>query len=237
MPKISAYVGNGAIIPVDSASIKQAYRCPFTDSVFATKREYVQHLKMTRRDIHDNIHAKNREKIMHDLWNQPTFPDIIAWIESHQSFMKHNAIANEWRPPSKQLQKQAFKIRITYLDLRHLDRCSNTHCAPHDGHTNFMGDKDRDFGYPGWTGRIEFTIESKLDISASTVVSNMRIHTGTGGSTDGVHYGYQVTFFDSDWPVLAKRYNERKVFDILAERKRPDEVDVFIYGDTKYFRW
>lgn len=235
MPKISAYFGNSTIIPVDSAVIKQAYRCPFTDVVFATEKEYLSHLKRTRNTIHENIQHKNRGKILQDLWRQPTFTDIIAWIESHQKFIYHNAMANiAWRSNKKAKDSSSFKFRISYLNLRRSESCSNSHAAPHDGYTNWGGDRKLARGYPGWTGRIEFEVDSKIDISASDIVANLRIHTGTGGSTDSRNYGYAVTFFDSDWPMLAKQYSEKKVFNILSERENDTE---FQYGETDYFKF
>ena len=82
MPRIKAYKGAGAIIPVDVAKIGTAFKCPWTNRVYGDKKSYVKHLKHLREDY---MHARARKLIlvkqMRDLWNQPDFQSIINWVE------------------------------------------------------------------------------------------------------------------------------------------------------------
>lgn len=249
MPKIEAYFGHGAIVPVDSAVKRTAYLSPFNGAVFGTKKGYVDHLKQARIQIHQNVHKINKKKIMQTLWDQPSFEDVIGWLESHQEFLFNNGLErNEWRLSKTQKGKtvfdpSTFKATISYLSLSWKDKCSNSHRAPHNGRTNWAGkDVFKDGtpvpnGYPGWTGRIEYMVESKFDLGGSDVFDNLRIHTGTGGSGNGVNYGYDVTFFDADWPGMRDSYGKQfameATMDLISDRT--PQKHSFLYGTPRYF--
>ncbi len=86
MPKIKVYKGGGHIVPIDVAKIATAFRCPWTKKVYGDKRSYVKHLKWLRETrMHSRIRATARLRKHQDLWNQPTFLDIIKWIEMNPS--------------------------------------------------------------------------------------------------------------------------------------------------------
>jgi hypothetical protein len=68
----------------------------------------------------------------------------------------------------------------------------------------------------------------------SNVMKGLGIHTGTGGGTDNNRYGYDVRFFDSDWPGIAEAARNSRVLDVLSENGlRWDRVK---YGKPYYFR-
>ena len=238
MPKIKAYKGNGgAIIPVDTAKVATAFRCPWTGEVFGTKKGYVSHLRDLRENrIHRAIRARIRNKIFEELINQPSFDKIIEWIETHPEFLFDGVIQNgrdRWGDRRAHLRDK-FWVKITYLDVNWSDSVSNSHDCPRGGVTNW-GRRDvladgtpAPTGYPGWAGRIEFQLSHALGFG-SDIMEPIGIHTGTGGGVEDKRYGYDVKFFASDWPGLEKN----RVFEIL-KNERPSGYRT---GTPRYFRY
>ena len=230
MPKIKAYKGNGAIIPVQDAKVATAFRCPWTNKVFSNKKSYVTHLKVLREDrIHRAIRTRIQNKIFEELINQPNFDKIIEWIETHPEFFFDRIIHNGrvgWRDRREHLRDK-FWIKITYLDVYWNDNVSNSHSHPRNGVSNWGGDYGKPTGYPGWGGRIEFQLSHDLGFG-SDVFRNVGVHTGTGGGISNNRYGYDVKFFASDWPGLEKN----QLFDII-KGIRPAG---YRYGEPRYFR-
>lgn len=233
MPKIKAYKGNGVIIPVEDAKVSTAFRCPWTDKIFSSKKSYVSHLKVLREDrIHQAIRNRIKQKQFDEFINQDTFEKVIEWIETHPEFFFDRVIHNGrvgWRDRREHLRDK-FWIKITYLDVQWSDNVSNSHSCPRGGVTCWSSHEAKDGrprGYPGWQGRIEFQLSHDLGFG-SDVFRNVGIHTGTGGGINENRYGYDVKFFASDWPGLEKH----RVFEILREEK----TSRFKYGEPRYFR-
>lgn len=236
MPKIKAYKGNGVIIPVEDAKVATAFKCPWTNEVFGTKKGYVNHLKVLREDrIHQGIRNRIQHKIFEEFINQGSFEKIIEWIETHPEFFFDRVVQrgrDGWRDRREHLREK-FWIKITYLDVNWSNTVSNSHSCPRIGVTNWGGrDTLKDGspaprGYPGWGGRIEFQLSHDLGFG-SDIFRNTGIHTGTGGGTSDNRYGYDVKFFASDWPGLEKKL----LFDIL----RNEKLEKFVYGKPNYFR-
>ena len=236
MPKIKAYKGNGAIIPVEDAKIATAFKCPWTGEIFGTKKGYVSHLKVLREDrIHQGIRARIQNKIFEEFINQGSFEKIIEWIELHPEFFFDRVVQrgrDGWRDRREHLREK-FWIKITYLDVNWSNTVSNSHSCPRIGVTNW-GSRDTlkdgspaPRGYPGWGGRIEFQLSHDLGFG-SDIFRNIGIHTGSGGGIHDNRYGYEVKFFASDWPGLEKN----RIFEILKS-ERPES---FKCGEPKYFR-
>jgi hypothetical protein len=237
MPKIKAFKGNerAVLIPVDDAKIVTAFKCPWTEQVYATKKAYVKHLRELREDrIHRAIRARIQNKIFEELINQPSFDKIIEWIETHPEFFFDRVVGrgrNGWRDRREHLRDK-FWIKITYLDVRWNESVSNSHSCPRGGLTNWGGREDPDDsrprGYPGWQGRIEFQLSHDLGFG-SDVFRGIGIHTGTGGGINDNRYGYDVKFFASDWPGLEKN----GIFDIIKGIKPAG----YVHGEPRYFRY
>lgn len=215
MPKIKAYKGAGSIIPVDVAKIGTAFRCPWTNKIYGDKKSYVKHLRKLREN---SMHSRARQLVnirkKNDLWNQPTFQSIFNWIEMNPEFMFDNG----WIDRDRAKYRDKFWIKLTYLDVSWSDSASNSHASPRGKHTNWGGrDLDKDGnplprGYPGFTGRIEYTMSHDIGFG-SDIMRGLGVHTGTGGGINGNKYGYSVTFFDADWPGLVAN----RTMDILAD--------------------
>ena len=238
MPKIKAYKGNGLVIPVDEAKIGVAYKCPWTSKTFSTKRSYVTHLSKLRTS---RMHARAKSirliKLKQDLWNQPDFDSVIEWISLHPEFMISNL-----GPRVSHIDPSNFSVEITYLKLQYADRVSNSHSCPRGGVTNFNSrSADRigspvPNGYPGWQGVIEYKISHDVGFG-SDILKSTGIHTGTGGGRGNLSYGYDVKFFESDWPKIGDSFRQKKVFSTLAELSS-NEWSEYIYGKPRYFtKW
>jgi len=233
MPKIKAYKGNGAIIPIDDAKLGTAYRCPWTGKVFSAKKSYVSHLKVLRENrMHSAIRARIRQRVFEDLISQGDFNRIIQWVETHPEFFFDRAVGSRLNA-KKYIEevRDKFWIKITYLDVRWNDSVSNSHNCPRGGVTCWSSreaEDGRPRGYPGWHGKIEFQLSHDLGFG-SDVFRGLGIHTGTGGGTSDNRYGYDVKFFQSDWPGLEKFR--------MVSMLRDDSSSEFKYGKPHYFKW
>lgn len=226
MPKLKVYKNNGVMIPVDDAKISSAYKCPWTGDLYATKKSYVKHLRILRET---RMHARAREnrwiKKMEDLWSQPTFQDIINWVERNPEPFWLNGKNRGWSSDAKQWDKirDDFWIKVLQLKVHWSDNVSNTHNCPHNGVTNWGGRVDgAPRGYPGWRGDITFQVSHDVPSFFSNIFEGTRIHTGTGGARGEKTYSYSVIFFEDDWNGLSKR----RVWNIVGSKP----VNVFDYG-------
>ena len=229
MPRIKAYKGAGNIIPVAEAKISTAFQCPWTKKIYGTKRDYVKHLKHLRENyMHSRIRATAVVKKKENLWNQPTFEDIVAWIEMNPEFMFDNGLREGWRHYNVEKYRHKFWVKITFLNLNWTNSASNTHSCPRGGVTNWgRREPGKPTGYPGYVGRIEYQMSHDIGFG-SDVMRGLGIHTGTGGGAGDNRFGYDVTFFDADWPGLVAN----RTMDLLADR----DWKTIRYGEPKYFR-
>jgi hypothetical protein len=204
MPAIKVYKANGKMVPVSEAKVAKAYQCPWTSKVFATKAAYSKHLSELREDrMHRRARQNIRNRKLDDLINQPSFQDIVNWIETNPEFFFDGLIKaghSGWAHRRAHL-REAFWIKITNLKLRWNESVSNSHSCPRDGVRNWDRNIAKPMGYPGWEGRIEFKLSHNFGFG-SDVLNNTGIHTGSGGGGTNNHFGYEVRFFVSDWPGL-----------------------------------
>lgn len=234
MPAIQVYKSKqpGVMIPVDAAKVAKAYQCPWTSDLFATKKSYVKHLKILRTTrMHRRARQLRWHRLSEDLWNQTSFEKIVRWVELHPEWFLNNAKRQSFYADANRYDRvrDTFSIKITYLDLQWDNSVSNTHYCPHNGVTNWGGQKkDAPCGYPGWQGRIEYELSHDLPGFGSDLMKGTRIHTGTGGSTNSTNYGFDVKFFADDWPGLAKG----QVWETL----KGTNMNSFKFGQPRYFR-
>jgi len=229
MPKIKAYKGAGKIIPIEEAKIATAFRCPWTKKVYGAKRDYVKHLKWLRENrMHARIRENARLRKMENLWAQPTFTDIINWIEMNPEFMFDNGLRRGWARDNSEKYRDKFWIKITYLRIDWHQKVSNTHHCPRDGVTNWGGGvPNAPRGYPGFEGVIEYQMSHDIGFG-SDVMRGLGIHTGTGGGIKDNRFGYSVQSFDADWPGLTKS----RLLDVLGDNSNWKS---FSYGKPDYF--
>ena len=208
MPRIKAYRGNGAIIPVDEAKIRTAFRCPWTKKVFGNKGDYVKHLATVRENrMRSRIRHERFMSLKQDLQDQQSFKDIIHWLQLHPEFLWYR------NPDKTAKMPDDFWLKITFLDVMWRDLVSNSHRAPHNGVTNWHKYPELPKGYPGWHGRIE--VQTSHYCNISNMLDAVSVLTGSGGASKNV-YGYEVTFFEADWIGL-----ERMRAWLILQDRRP----------------
>lgn len=229
MPKIISYSWNKKLIPVDEAKIITSYKCPWTNQIFSDKRSYLKHLRDYRKNwIYPMIRKNKHAKLKNQLWAMNSFEDIIGFLEANPKLILDNVSFWDDRQ-KKKFNKDDFWFKITFLSLTFNTRVSNSHCAPHNGVTNFTRKKEFPTSYPGWEGQIEYQTRGL----PGAALGHLRIHTGTGGGISDNRHGYGVKFFNDDWPALWPALSEMITMKMLANDHSPT---TFRMGTPVYFR-
>lgn len=233
MPRIKLYSHGNVLIPVETTVQRNGFVCPWTKKLFVRKRDYVAHLKSFRKSyMHKKAKQLRDARHMTTLWNVESFQELIDWVEANSAFIFERLYTPQSTPNWATLRDE-FQVKITYLSVVHSEHISNTHAAPREKPTNWSGNPNLPKGYPGWIGRIEFHLtptDSRL--SGSSVGRLLRLHTGTGGGTSSGYYGYDVRFFEDDWPGLSKAYTNLAVMAKLSNEPPPKFG--IIYGIKRY---
>lgn len=244
MPRIQVYKDKGKMIPVEQAKLANAFICPWTENLFATKRGYVKHLRDLRETrMHRRAKQNRWQKKFEDFYNQPDFDSVIRWVELNPEFFFDHATKNGFGYNRHADKRNDFWIRITYLNLRWSDNLSNSHSCPRGGVQNWGRQPGKPDGYPGWGGSIEFQVSHSLGFG-SDVFRNLGINTGTGGGISDNRYGFEVKFFASDWPkIYAQIAVEQDRFEkenllktIKTGYNTPYVVPGYQYGKPIYFK-
>jgi hypothetical protein len=223
MPRIQLYSNGDVLIPVESTVKRNGFVCPWTKKLFVRKRDYVTHLKSLRkRRMHKKARQLRDERHMQTLWNVGSFQEMIDWVETNSTFIFERLHTPQSGEKWAKLRDE-FQVKITYLSVQHGEHISNSHNAPRGKPTNWGRQPGLPRGYPGWGGRIEFQV-LPLDngINGSSVGRLLRLHTGTGGGISGGYYGYDVCFFEEDWPGLSKAYSNLAVMAKLSDEPPPN---------------
>ena len=165
-----------------------------------------------------------------ELNNRSNFLSIIDWIENNGQWFLNQVNKSYSKPTNVWPDTDDFNIQITYLTLTYTN-VSNTHHCPRNGVTNWGCNNNLPRGYPGWDGRIEFNISHPIRTFGGDLFRNTGIHLGTGGSGNKLMFGYEVKFFDNDWPGLVR--NSDRVMGILTGNHAWKH---FSYGKSNYFR-
>ena len=235
MPRIKAYKNGTSkrqLIPVETAKVSTAFRCPWTGKIFGEKRSYVMHLKELREQrMYRRARQARFEKVRVEFNGQKTWDDVIQWIENHPEFFFDLGMRSRVMSNPKPLDRENLFIKITYLRLVWSPTASNTHSCPRNGKTNWGGrDDGSPRSYPGWEGRIEFqahqfspdgTLRESSPFSGSDLFDRSGINTGSGGARGKGGYAYGVTFFDADWPGITERCEKLDTLTTLKGDKKP----------------
>lgn len=233
-------------------SIITAYKCDETGKLFDDRTKYIRHLKKVAKDrlLVKKIERNHRsdQQWWHDnFWNRVrSLAQLRLAILHHRDVFAINGVKNYLT--SKTLKPTPI-IDFQVFSLSWSSQVSNSHDCPHDGVINFWRrDESLPISYPGWTGRIEYTVQSFPDQlgcypGSSDMWKNTRIHSGTGGG--GGHedqrknncqsFGYDFYLFASDWPAMTDAYNKTITWASLSDRNIDDMVNEF-YPAEDYFR-
>ena len=191
-------------------------KCPHTGKLFEDEQEYFKHLRRERtrrtnekryQDYKDNFQdwlRDEKEKIA-------TLSDIPEWIIENQVrlYESYNAI----HPRGWSLFKVGDNIQDLKLEMKYSRRVSNTHSKPRNGVTNWACNNDLPIGYEGFTGDMHAIVKKapKSKFSISDLLGFVDIHTGSGGSSNGLDYGYECRIYLSDWPSLEQQLTINKL--------------------------
>jgi uncharacterized C2H2 Zn-finger protein len=238
VPRIKAYkdgISQRQLIPVETAKVCTAFQCPWTKKVFGRKQQYIRHLKELREvRMHRRARDSKYEQVLAEFNGQPSFNDVIKWIENHSEFFFDKAAKYGHMRDVLYGDRENFFIQITRLKLIWSNSVSNSHHCPRNGVTNWGRYKeDAPTGYPGWHGRIEFmmcqyntdgTKRLHTSLSGSDLFNNkIGIDTGTGGCNNN-HYGYEAYFFDADWPEITKVRERANTLAALGKQGRDHQA-------------
>jgi hypothetical protein len=231
MPKIQLAKFDKVVVPADEVYYLNGYRFDHRAPIFQTRPKYLEYLKTRRAD---NLFRINVNNTIAELSQSQTWDQVIDWFNNNGPFMyrllRHS---DGWRGNDTRwsnINPEDFKVELSYLKIE-FGKASNTHAAPRGGVTNWGCDPTKPIGYPGWKGRIEFTVSHDFPGFISDAAKRLGIHTGTGGSGRSLVHGYDVNLFDSDWPGISAAHT----FELI---KDPKFRATYEHGEPKYFtRW
>lgn len=198
------------------------YECEITGKKFQDKQSCAKHEAKARRDtINEDIYRARKHQV------EQSFADNLKSADSE--FLKK--YIEEWNQRNNNVN-----LEITMINLRYEKQASNSHSAPQNGETNWGGKKkDVPRGYPGLVGRIEGHFveplrrfkrwnnkseflhsfselcDSTHGFSGSDDIFQMKgVHSGTGGGGP-VRFGYSVTLFIDDFPLLKRHFLKQEL--------------------------
>lgn len=215
-------------------------KCPFTGKIFDESRieEYILHLLNTREEMRRKRAQKSLALTFHDWLHEEklklTHPSQVPdWLlENQQKIM--DAINAGCRPKHHHWwDRDLFKPEDKFTKIVWTRECvfqdvlSNSHSCPDNGVENFMGDKDKPRGYPGWQTYIAGTLKRNKKNSGSypysSLLNMVGIKTGSGGGGNE-NWSYDAKVFLADWPgfqvEVDKIMEQRRIDGIEAERQR-----------------
>lgn len=187
----------------------EAWKCQSSGKLFEVEAEYISHKRKLARartaQLKKRRLAQERDQCWIDLQYEKfditqLAEKLVARQEIYWPDTKSNLIN--------------LKIDVTYSKL-----VSNTHCCPKTGIQNWHCYNDKPRGYPGWSGRIYWEVNTKDVSDSNRFRNNSYIHpgSGSGGSRlDGNKtYQYSVSIFADDWPGLALYREKQLMWSIL----------------------
>jgi hypothetical protein len=189
-----------------------AYKCPDTNRLFENKAEYDKH----RRKVLADIRKKRAQDDMLDTFNKIiadfrsstlSWDERGAWICNNTDvFVSRAKLLHKTRSISN------LKFTRVMFNVNYKEHCSNSHCSPLNGVTNWWRTAGLPMSYPGWYGRIEFSFTGDYSGFFSELFDGTGLNCGTGGGGYN-SYGCEITLFEGDWPAL----KELRVFNYLSQ--------------------
>lgn len=220
-------------------SVITAYKCDTTGKLFEDKTKYQKHIRKIAADrrLQCKIDAAHRaeEQWWHDnFWNRVKSLEQLKFaILHHRDVFAQRGVKNYWGGSTKSKLKPTPLVEFKTFRLNWNEHVSNSHDAPVGGVTCWSSHDAKDgrpTGYPGWTGYIDYVVQSHKNQlhsypGSSDMWSGTRIHTGTGGGggyknqeTNHLQsFAYDFRLFASDWPAMALEYEKARAWMILTE--------------------
>lgn len=190
-------------------------KCPFTGLLFEDDKEYRRHQRKVR--LHRKMDeerfqfAQQFDTWIQELYQQPTFDDIEAWINTNYHLLGRHVgyRCNHWYRVGDKYRLPApddySTIEFKYMTFEELSTSSR---APIGQKTTGWGRED---GYRehhqykefGWNGRIIIKHFGRgYEFFQSDILRAVGIHTGSGGGAP-FESKYDVTLFAKDFRKMA----------------------------------
>jgi hypothetical protein len=129
------------------------------------------------------------------------------------------------------------------IEIYHLtwkEQLANTHSSPINGVQNFRQSDDKATHYPGWRGRVKWSVQWPEEFDGYYVGSTLfdsllsGLSTGSGGGgrwRDGFQtFSYDCNIFAADWPKIYDKKIRHEY--IIRENKRREQVWRAVGGKT-----
>jgi len=225
-----------------------AYKCQDTGRIFEDPAEYQRHRQRLRNKQTRQAKLLEQQSALNEWWatayNREM--DISEWpafvIENQEYFWREAARIEGYQTSNPSKIPDIELLTFDIFDVKWSDLVSNTHCRPHNGVENWMCDKNKPLGYPGWVGLIEFTTRrhNNCTFSGSSLFRGRssgaagREYTGTGGGNRAskeeqqayykpnytvYNHRYDFRIFVDDWPGMARYREEQSIVNILCGTK------------------
>ena len=187
----------------------EAWKCQSSGKLFEVEAEYISHKRKLARAKTAQLKKRRMVQERDQCWID------LQYEEFDITQLAEKLVARQeiyW--PDTKSNLINLKIDVTYSKL-----VSNTHCCPKTGIQNWHCQNDKPRGYPGWTGRIYWEVNTKDVSDSNRFRNNSYIHTGSGSGgskPDGTKtYQYSVSIFADDWPGLALYREKQLMWSIL----------------------
>ena len=187
----------------------EAWKCQSSGKLFEVEAEYISHKRKLARAKTAQLKKRRMVQERDQCWID------LQYEEFDITQLAEKLVARQeiyW--PDTKSNLINLKIDVTYSKL-----VSNTHCCPKTGIQNWHCKNDKPRGYPCWTGRIYWEVNTKDVSDSNRFRNNSYIHTGSGSGgskPDGTKtYQYSVSIFADDWPGLALYREKQLMWSIL----------------------
>jgi hypothetical protein len=220
-------------------SVITAYKCDTTGKLFEDKAKYQKHIRKVAHERRNQRKIDAAHKTEMQWWHDNFYNRVKSLAQLQAAILHHSDVfaargVKNYYSGIRDKLKPAPIIKFKEFGIRYSELVSNTLRCPHDGVTNWDGRvKDAPREYPGWHGHFEYTVQSYKGQAhsypgGSAMWEGTRIHTGTGGGGSNFEekalfqqsFGYSLSLFASDWPLMAAEYEKAKMMKILVNDRR-----------------
>lgn len=195
-----------------------AFKSDFDGKLFEFQEDYTKHLRKLaakRREDKKRIqHRTNRELFLDKMGQVSSFDELEQFIKDNWSFFRLNA---EEHSHGKRFRPKDDNLIGLDLDVNMFSQnVSNSHKCPRKGgvtnfETNAAHNKGKPTSYPGWRGRIKFSVTSSTTFG-SAYFDETPIGTGSGGGGDS-DKSYDLTLWAADFPLIWKKHARQMAID------------------------
>lgn len=188
-------------------SIVQAYKSDTDGKLFLIKTDYTKHLRKLadkRREVKRmEQHKLNRELFLDKMGQVGSFSELEQFIKDNWQFFRLNAQEHNFGRKFKKGDDELISLSLKINGYN--QTLSNSHDCPRKGVTNWGNrDKDAPTSYPGWRGRINFSVTCSTSFG-SNYFEGTPICTGSGGGGDESK-SYDLQLWAADFPVIWEKH-------------------------------